>query len=369
MFTCEVTITSPIDGSQETNNCVPDFYVYDTWAMMREDPFWKDQTSLYNYWEEYWQDACEQKTVEADCNDFIMFDEQCTVVVAYDTCVIDQFTCEYNGFDATSGEPVTEDCSADFFDSDFWIQMAEEPFWEQGHDDFYEYFQDYHSTECEGADCDTDDDDDDDDECTEIQLKEQCNHFDAEAPEDCRTELFYNSCDIGDFTCYTFVEGETVECRKYYTELYHWNTHTGPILAEEGETSEWYPVYEYWQSIHSDNERCFAQCQEFPCDSDDECMHYEVCYDCAQELIHCMEIGLDESGQDCTEYFELPADCEEAETCSEVECTEMSGTAECMLHECYNECTNVDYCFVNFLDETNEQQEMSCEDFYKWIED
>ena len=105
---CTVMFINPYDGE----------WVYDWTCDEFEATFINDTDD----------EECEQYQHFMTCSDFSWAEGQCDIYVQYDSCSAEtgNWTCDVNGYDESTDEAWYEDCTTDFEEYNFWMNMMRE---------------------------------------------------------------------------------------------------------------------------------------------------------------------------------------------------------------------------------------------------
>jgi len=284
--------------------------------------------------------------------------------VYFNTCEPETFECITEGFDEYLMELVTEDCVEDFKDYEFWSMMQHEQYWhaEENQDlkPFYDFWMDFHK-----------DGPPEPEECKDEFMEFSCAEFSFSEDDPCFVSFSYDTCDFESFSCHLeYTDGtESEDCKMYFESIYYWT-----ILGAEdfwnSDDERIQDIFDYWMEYHmAPRDYCYFECFERPCENFEENCHYEICYDCQDELAHCQYVT-DEGAEDCMSWYDATGDGEDCEdVCEDFDCSIYTEDAMCTMTECYNTCTYLEDCTATWENMPGSATTASCEEFFNWYEE
>jgi hypothetical protein len=328
---------------------------------MRNEEWWMEESNaehiaLWVYWDNYHMNMggdhddyhhddymdCEWKGFQAQCSDFERGQQDyqdygfdCYIDLSYSPCEDDFFVCT-TSFPGEDGSMVTEDCTSDFEDVEFWNSIREDPWWmipeNQQFEDFHMFWDDWHF----GTD-DYNDYNDYDNNCWWREMSGECEEL-TFTDDDCSWYLSWSPCEEDYFVCRLtnrdeYGNEEIEECAEDFTDPEFWAAMREEQIWHNPDNMEAYGFYMFWDEWHygtddyndhdydhhGDDEDCEwkgfeAKCSDFQFGHQDY-MDYGVDCDialsyspCEDDFFVCTSSYVNEYGNmetvDCQEDFE-----------------------------------------------------------------
>jgi hypothetical protein len=185
----------------------------------------------------------------------------CDILIEYNPCVTDHFVCRQWSHDDSvvqgyyEGE---EDCASDFEDRDFWMALREDSFWmreENWHlQDFYMFWDMFHSDDYGHDDYGHDDYDHDDYmECEWKLVEPKCTDFEflGITDGDCYISVEYNPCETDYFMCTVYQLGQDDEdCTEDFLDADFWMMMRDEEWWFEEANAEYRDFHMFWDMYH-----------------------------------------------------------------------------------------------------------------------